>query len=82
MTSIKRSLNGISLLVLPIQNFFFQEELCFPAFIGEKTNISAETYKEDEVFNAEISNEEVGISFRNCHENSLHDYFQDQFCNV
>ena len=31
---------------------FCQEELYFPASIGEKTNVSAETYKEDEVFNS------------------------------
>ena len=53
-----------------------------PASIGENTDISIKTYKEDKVFNLEISNEEVGISFGNCHENSLHDYFQDQFENV
>ena len=39
-------------------------------------------YKEDEVFNSEILNAEVDISFGNCHENSLHDSFQDQFDNV
>ena len=27
-------------------------------------------------------NEEVGISFKNFHENSLHDFVQDQFENV
>ena len=29
-----------------------QEELCLAASIGEKTDISAETYKENEVFNS------------------------------
>ena len=53
-----------------------------PASIGENTDISIETYKEDKVFNLEISNEEVGISFGIWHENSLHDPFQDQFDNV
>ena len=30
----------------------YQEELCLPDSTGEKNDISAETYKEDEVFNS------------------------------
>ena len=68
----------MSLLVLPIQKFFVKKSFaCL-----EKRLIFLLTYKEDEVFNAQVSIEEVGISFGNCHENSLHDSFQDQFDNL
>ena len=48
-------------------------------FIGEKNDISAKAYKEGEVFNSEILNEVVDISFENSHESSFQSYFEDKF---
>ena len=39
-------------------------------------------HKKDEVVNAEILNQVVGIPFENCHENSLHDFLEEWFGKV
>ena len=39
-------------------------------------------HERKQAINSEILNEVVDISFKNCHENSLHDSFKDQFDKV
>ena len=60
-----------------------QKELfCLLDSIGENNGISDKAYKEDEVLNSRSLNENFDISFGNCHESSLHNFFEDRFDNM
>ena len=66
-------LNGISLHVLQIQNRHGRR-VYFTYFIE---HIPCETHENNQVLNSRIFNEIVDISCTSCHENSLHDSFEE-----
>ena len=46
--------------------------------VGENNGVFVETYTKDEVLSSEILREGHDVSFKNCHEYSLHSSFEGQ----
>ena len=61
---------------------FCQEEIYLLDPIEQMNDVFVEAYKEYEVLKSEILDEVVDVSPGNCHEFSLHGYFEDQFDSV
>ena len=56
-----------------------QEDIILLDSIEKQNDISFKTLEKNEVVNAEILNQVVDISFKNCYEHTLYGFSKDQF---
>ena len=59
-----------------------QEDIILLDSIEKQNDISFETLEKNEVVNAEILNQVVDISFKNCYDHTLYGFSEDQFDRV